>query len=132
MAAVGHAEVHGVRPQRWVGEGSSDSGVVEEGLLLHHGELVVATNPQIGGSNTDHRVIGQVGILFDDDSHTSHFLGPVINGGIAPELFVVVVPVNKWEKGYWVDDLDGMQEGGFGWYFACTFWVRFGQVFCCR
>lgn len=101
VAAVGHAEVHGVWPEGWVGKRSSNGGVVEEGLLLHHGELVVATNPQVGGSNTDHRVVSQVGVLLDYDPHASHFLGPVVDGRITPELFIVVVPVDKWEKGYW-------------------------------
>lgn len=60
-------------------------------MLLHHGELVVASDAQIWGTDTDHGVVGQVGILFDDDTHTGHFLGPIVDGGVRPEAFLVVV-----------------------------------------
>lgn len=91
VTTVGHPEVQGVGPERRVVQGSGDGAVVEEGLLLHHGELVVATDTQVGGAHSDHGVVGQVGVLLDDDAHASHFLGPVVNGGVAPELLVIVV-----------------------------------------
>lgn len=96
VAAVWHAEVHGVRPQWWVREGRCDSGVVEEGLFLHHGELVVTTHAQVRRSDPHHAVVGKVGEFLDDDPRTCHFLGPVVDCGVTPELLVVIVPeVNK-------------------------------------
>jgi hypothetical protein len=96
VATVWHAEVHGVGPQRRVREGRRDGRVVQEGLFLHHGELVVTTNAQVRRADTYHAVVRKVGEFLDNDSCTSHFLGPVVNRGVTPELFVVVMPeVNK-------------------------------------
>jgi len=92
---VGHSEVHGVRPERRVGQGCSDRRIVQESLFLHHGELVVAAHAQIRRPQTDDAVVCQIGVLFGDYAHTGHFLGPVLDGGVAPELFVVVVPVTR-------------------------------------
>lgn len=60
MAPVGHAEVHGVRPERGILKGSSDGRIVKESLLFHHGKLVVATNSEVRGSQADNRVISDV------------------------------------------------------------------------
>lgn len=92
MAAVRHAEVHGVWPQWWVGEGRRDGWVVEKGLFLHHGKLVVTTHAQVRRPDTHHTVVGKVGKFFYDDPRTGHFLGPVVDGGVTPELLVIVVP----------------------------------------
>lgn len=92
VATVWHAEVHGVWPQRRVREGRCDGRVIQEGLFLHHGELVVTTNAQVRRADTYHAVVRQVGEFLDDDSCTCHFLGPVVDGGVAPELLVVIVP----------------------------------------
>jgi len=91
VTTVGHSEVEGVGPERRVVQGSGDGAVIEEGLFFHHGELVVATDTQVGSAHSNDGVVGQVGVLLDDDTHTSHFLGPVVNGGVAPELLVIVV-----------------------------------------
>lgn len=91
VAAVGHTEVHGVGPQRRVRQRSSDRGVVQEGLLLHHGELVVAADAQVGRSHAHHRVVRDVGVLLGDDPHACHLLGPVVDGGVRPEALLVVV-----------------------------------------
>lgn len=91
VAPVRHAEVHGVRPEGRVTERCRDGGVVQERLLLHHRELVVAADPQVGSSHSDHAVVGQVSVLLSDNSHPSHFLSPVIDGSVAPELFFVIV-----------------------------------------
>lgn len=101
MAAVGHAEVHGVRPQWRVGQRRRDGGVVQEGLLLHHGELVVASDAQVGRTDSHDGVVGDVGELLGDDPHAGHFLGPVVDGGVRPEALLIVVPDinnNKWHK----------------------------------
>ena len=91
VAAMWHPEVHGVWPERRVGQGGGDGGVVEEGLFLHHGELVVAAHPQVGGSDADYAVVCDIRVLFHDNSHPCHFLSPVVNGGVRPQLFVIVV-----------------------------------------
>lgn len=91
VAAMGHAEVHGVGPQWGVRQGRRDGGVIEEGLLLHHGELIVATHTQVRSTHTHNRIVCNVRILLNDDPHASHLLGPVINGGVRPETFLIVV-----------------------------------------
>lgn len=91
MASVGHTEVHGVGPKRGVLEGSSDGGIIKESLLFHHGKLVVTTNSKVRGSQTNNRVIGDVGELVNDQSGSSHFLGPVIYRGLSPEGLDVIV-----------------------------------------
>ncbi len=122
MAPVGHPEVHGVGPQGRVLQGSSNGGVIEEGLLLHHGELVVATNPQVGSSEADNRVVSDVGKLVNNQPAASHFLGPVINSGLTPESLIVVVSdgvgsnlmtvlVHVLDRGV-VGVLVGYKEGG--------------------
>lgn len=91
VAAVRHPEVHGVGPEGRVVEGRRDGGVVEERLLLHHGELVVATHSEVRGPHSYHAVIRQIGEFLGDDPHPRHFLGPVVHGGVRPETLVVVV-----------------------------------------
>lgn len=95
---VGHTEVHRVGPKWWIGQGCSDRGIVQEGLLFHHGELVVTTHAKVWGSKSHHAVISQIRVFFSDYAHTGHFLGPVFDGGVAPELFVIVVPADKRKK----------------------------------
>lgn len=92
VATVWHAEVHGVRPQRRVREGRCDGRVIQEGLFLHHGELVVTTYTQVWCADTYHAVVRQVGEFLDDDSCTCHFLGPIVDGGVTPELLVIIMP----------------------------------------
>lgn len=89
---VRHAEVHGVRPEWRVGQRGRDRRVVQERLFLHHGELVVAAHAQVRRPQPDHAVVGQVRVLLRDDTHAGHLLGPVLHGGVAPELLVIVVP----------------------------------------
>lgn len=95
VTPVGHSKVHGIRPERRVAQRSSDGGIVQESLFLHHGELVVASDSQIRSSDTYDAVVGDVGVLLDDDPHTGHLLGPVVYSGVAPELLVVVMPVRS-------------------------------------
>ena len=91
VANVGHPEVHGVWPKGRVLEGSGDGGVVKEGLLLHHGELVVAAHTKVGSTQSYDRVVRDVGELVDDQPGAGHLLGPVVDGGVGPEGLVVVV-----------------------------------------
>ena len=91
VAPVGHLEVHGVGPQGRVLQGSCDGGVVEEALLLHHGELVVATDPEVGSSQTDHGVVFDLSKLVNDQPGAGHLPGPVLHTGVRPEALVTVV-----------------------------------------
>lgn len=93
VTTVWHFEVHGVWPKRWIRQGGGNSWVIQESLFLHHCELVVATDSKIWSTDTHNRIISDVSILFDDDSHASHFFGPVINSGIWPETFFVIMPI---------------------------------------
>lgn len=95
MATVWHLEVHGVWPEWWIRQWCGDGGIVQERLFFHHSELVVATDAQVWSTDTNNGIVGDVGVFFDDDSHTGHFLGPVVNGGIRPETLIVVVAVEK-------------------------------------
>lgn len=63
-------------------------------MFFHHGELIIAAHAQVRRSQTDYAVVRQVGVLLGDDAHAGHFFGPVLDRGVAPELFVVVVPAN--------------------------------------
>lgn len=91
VALVRHAEVHGVRPQGNVLQWSSDGRIVEESLLFHHGELIVASHTEIRGTKTHDRVVGDIGVLVNDQSGSSHLLSPIINTGLGPEGLVVIV-----------------------------------------
>ena len=91
VTPVRHPEVHGVRPEWRVLERGSDGGVIEEGLLFHHGELVVATDPEVRGAKANNRIVGDVGKLVDDQTAAGHLLGPLVNAGIGPEELVRVV-----------------------------------------
>ena len=99
MAAVGHSEVHGVRPQGWIVQSSGNGRVVKEGLFFHHGELVVSTHTKVRGTDTYYTVIGKIGVLLGDNPHASHLLSPVIDGCFRPEPLVIIVPVSKAETG---------------------------------
>lgn len=92
---MGHAEVHCVRPQWRIGQRRGDRRIVQESLFFHHRELVVAAHAQVRRPQANHAVIGQVRVFLGDYTHTGHFLGPIFHGGVAPELFVVVVPVTS-------------------------------------
>ena len=91
MATVGHAEVHGVGPQRWVLQGSCDGRIIEESLLFHHGELIVATHTKVWCPEADNRVICDVGKLINDETRASHLLGPLVHIGRRPESFIIIV-----------------------------------------
>lgn len=95
VAAVRHAEVEGVRPERRVLQRSSDGRVVQEGLLFHHGELVVAADAKVRGAHADDRVVGDVGELVDDEASAGHFLGPVVHRCRRPEALLIVMPVRR-------------------------------------
>lgn len=96
MTAVRHAEVHGVGPQRRVRERRRNGAVVQEGLLLHHSELIVAAHTQIWRAHSHHAVVGDVGELLGDNPHASHLFAPIIDGSVAPETFIIVVPVEYY------------------------------------
>jgi len=91
VATVGHTEVKSVWPQRDVLQWRRDRGIVKEGLLFHHGELVVTSHAQVRSAHTYDRVVGDVGEFVDDETSSSHFFGPVIDGSFRPESLVVVV-----------------------------------------
>lgn len=97
MTSVRHTEVHCVGPEWRIVEWSGDGRVVEESLLLHHRELIVAANAQIWSTKSHDRVVGDVGELFHYDSLTSHLFCPCVNCRIRPEsLIVVVAGWMKW------------------------------------
>ena len=60
-------------------------------MFLHHGELIVTSNSQVRSSQTQNRVICDVGELFNDKSGASHLLGPLVHAAAAPEGLIVVV-----------------------------------------
>ena len=91
MASVGHFEVESVGPERRILQGSSDRGIIKEGLLLHHDELIVATHPEEGRPNTNDRVIGDISKLLNDQPGASHLLGPLFHTAIAPVIIVFLV-----------------------------------------
>lgn len=91
VTGVGHTVVQGVRPQRRATERRSHSGVVQEGILLHHAKLVVASYTQVRRSQTKNRVVGDVGEAFNDHSSASHLTFPFINSCLGPEGFIVAV-----------------------------------------
>lgn len=91
VATVGHAEVERVRPQGRVLQRRRDGRIVQERLLFHHGELVVAADTQVRGAHTDDRIVGDVGELVDDQTSAGHLLGPVVHRGRGPERLVIVV-----------------------------------------
>lgn len=91
MTAMGHAEVHGIWPQWWVRQRSCNGRVVEEGLLLHHGELIVAADTQIWRTHTHNRIVRNIRIFLNDNPHAGHFLGPVIDRCVRPETLLIVV-----------------------------------------
>lgn len=91
VALVRHAEVQSVRPQGRVAQWGGDGGIVQEGLLLHHEELIVAADSQVRGAHTHDRVVGNVGEPFDDESNAGHLFGPRLGAGLAPVLFIGIV-----------------------------------------
>lgn len=93
MAAVWHAEVHGVRPEGRITQGRSDCRVIQERLFLHHGELVVPTHAEIRSSHTHDAIVSQIGEFLDYDPHSRHFFGPIVHSSVRPELFIAVMPV---------------------------------------
>ena len=66
VAPVRHAEVQRVRPQWRVLQRGRDRRIVKESLLLHHGELVVASYAQVRCPHADHRVVSNIGEFVDD------------------------------------------------------------------
>lgn len=54
--------------------------------------------PQVGRSESDDRVVGDVRVLLHDDSLAGHLLCPRVDGGVRPESLVVVVAVGEGES----------------------------------
>ena len=52
VALVRHSEVQGVWPDGYTGQCGSDRRVVDEKLISHHLKLLVASNPEEGGSHS--------------------------------------------------------------------------------
>lgn len=96
VAAMRHTEVHRVWPEWWIAQGSRDSWVVEERLLLHHCELIVATDSQIWRTETHDWVVSDVRVFLDYDSLSSHLFRPSVDCRIGPEPLVVIVSV--WQR----------------------------------
>ena len=48
-------------------EGRGDGGVVDEELVVHHLELRVAADPQVGRAHADHGAVGDVGETLNDE-----------------------------------------------------------------
>lgn len=88
---VGHSEVESVGPEGRVTEGSGDCRVIEEGLLFHHEELVIAADPEIGRSDADNGVVGDVGEPLDDEPHAGHLLSPGLETRFTPILFTRIM-----------------------------------------
>lgn len=97
VAGVGHAVVQGVGPQGHGGQGGSDGGVVQEGVLLHHPELAVAAHTEEGITHADDGLVGDVGEAFDDDAGTTHFALVLVFACVGPESLVVCVAGMKGE-----------------------------------
>ena len=91
VAAVRHPEIHRVGPEGRVLQRGGDRGVVQEGLLLHHGELVVAADTEVGSAQAHHRVVIDVCKLVNDEAGPRHFLCPVVHSSLGPESLIVVV-----------------------------------------
>lgn len=91
VATMWHAEVHGVGPEWRIRQRCRDGGVIQEGLLLHHGELIVASDTQVGSTHTHNRVIRNIRIFLNNDPHAGHFLSPIVDGRVRPEAFLIVV-----------------------------------------
>ena len=91
VAFMRHFEVEGVGPERRILKRSRNGGIIEEGLLLHHSKLIVATNPQVRGSQPDNRVISNVTKLLNNQPGASHLLSPVLNASLAPVCLVLTM-----------------------------------------
>merc|ERR550534_1223206 len=91
VAPMWHLEVHGVGPKRRVPQRSSDGRIVKEGLLLHHRELTVTTNPQVRSTESNYRVVCDVGELVNDQPCARHLSCPVVGGCICPVTLVILV-----------------------------------------
>lgn len=91
ITLMGHSEVQSVRPDGYTTQGSSDRGIVDEELVSHHLELLVATHAKIRGPHSDDGTIGNVGESLDNQSGTCHLGQPVVVGSLGPVLRVVLV-----------------------------------------
>ncbi len=87
---VRHTEIERVWPDGNAAKRGSDGRIVDEELISHHVELLVATNTQIRSSNTNNRAVGDVGESFNDQSVSSHFSQPIIIRTISPVFRTVL------------------------------------------
>lgn len=95
VAFVGHAVVQGVGPDGNTAKWSGDGGIVNEELIGHHFELLVAADAQVGSTNANDGTVGDVGEPLDDQTITGHFGQPVVVGTLGPVFRVVPVGNGK-------------------------------------
>merc|ERR550539_253794 len=76
VALVGHPVLQGVRPDGDPAERGSDGGVVGKVLVGHHVELLVASNPQEGSTNSNNCTIADICKPLNNEPASSHFCQP--------------------------------------------------------
>lgn len=91
IALVGHAEVQCVRPNWHAAQGRRDGCIVDEELIGHHLELLIAADAKIWGTNADNAAVSNVGKALNDQTGASHLGQPVVVGSMRPVFRLVLV-----------------------------------------
>jgi len=91
VTLVRHPVVKGVGPDGDAAKGGSDGGVVDKVLVGHHLKLLVSTHAKVGGSDSNHRSVGDIGETLDDQARSCHLSQPVIVAALGPIVRVVLV-----------------------------------------
>ena len=89
-ALVGHAEVERVGPDGHAAERGRDGRVVDEELVGHHVELLVAADAQVRSADSDDGAVGDVGEPLDDQPVAGHLGQPVVISAVRPVLGAVL------------------------------------------
>lgn len=91
VALVGHAEVQGVRPDRDTSQRSGDRGIVHEELIGHHLELLVTSDAQVRGTNSNDRSVRNVRETLDDQPSSGHLSQPIVISSLGPIVRIILV-----------------------------------------
>merc|ERR1719266_2962312 len=91
VAFVRHPVEEGAGPDGDTAERGGDGRVVDEKLVVHHLELGVSPDPEVGSPHADDRSVSDVGKSLYDKPVAGHFPEPVVVATLRPVLGVVSV-----------------------------------------
>ena len=91
ITLVRHTEIQSVWPDGYTAKRCCDGCIIDEKLISHHFELLIATHSQVWRSHADDRAVSDVGKALDDEPGSCHLGQPVVVGAASPVVGFILV-----------------------------------------